>query len=300
MKNLKLSIVIGANATGKSTFIREHFSDQDVERLNVYDFQQKAYEEAGIDGECLTAESYRCLYKANDMLLKQIIRLLKEGRSVVAEHTLFKAKRRIFYIEEIRKAVNVEIEFFVMRPSDALWKSYISERKLQGDFQYHKRIAEELDFPNPAEGIDRIFQVVDGDIQLRMDPPNPGILPLAHQELKEEMNRMHREDEEKARRRELLDSMNERSFWHICEVCGKKVFCTAQEAFDDGWDYPPQIGRFGVLGPRTCGKCSLTDTLFWKIHQQNIPLVMESNLTEDELAAWLRIKGEPESLLKEE
>lgn len=300
MSMLKTIFVIGANATGKSHFIKEHFSDKDVECLNVYDYQERVYKEAGIGGRFLNSESHKCLYDANLILLNDIIALLQEGKSVVIEHTLFKAKRRISYIDAIRNAVNAEIEFFVMRPSDEKWETFIAERELPGNFQYYKRIAEDIEFPNPVEGIDRIFQVVDGDIQLRMDLPTPEILTLAHQELAEETERMRKEDEKKAKHRELLDSMNARSFWHYCEVCGKKSFCTAQEAFDAGWDYPPQIGKFGLLGPRTCGNCSLTDTLFWKVNQQSIPLVITSNLSEDELVTWKRIKGEPESLLGEE
>lgn len=26
---------------------------------------------------------------------------------------------------------------------------------------------------------------------------------------------------------------------HICEVCGKTVILTLEEAFNEGWDYPP-------------------------------------------------------------
>ena len=105
-------------------------------------------------------------------------------------------------------------------------------------------------------------------------------------------------EEEKAKERlDLLKSMNSRPFWHYCEVCGAKVFCTAQDAFDAGWDYPPQLGRFGLLGPRTCGECDITSTLYWKVQQQAMPIVIESTLTKEELKTWRRIKNEPESLL---
>jgi len=40
--------------------------------------------------------------------------------------------------------------------------------------------------------------------------------------------------------------------------------------------------------------------LFWKIHQQEIPLVIKSMLTPEELKTWERIRHEPESLLEEE
>lgn len=31
---------------------------------------------------------------------------------------------------------------------------------------------------------------------------------------------------------------------HICEVCGKTEILTPEEAFNDGWDYPPRMGGF--------------------------------------------------------
>ena len=118
MNRLQVSFIIGANATGKSYFIKEHYSDKEVACLNVYDYQEKAYQEAGIGGRYLGSESRKCLYNANLMLLSDIVELLQQGRSVVVEHTLFKAKRRISYIDAIRKAVDAEIEFFVMCPSE--------------------------------------------------------------------------------------------------------------------------------------------------------------------------------------
>lgn len=53
--------------------------------------------------------------------------------------------------------------------------------------------------------------------------------------------------------------------------------------------------------PRTCGDCLLTDTLFWKINTSGrLPIVLEGELSPEELITWRRIKGEPESLLRDE
>lgn len=127
MNRLRMIFVIGDSATRKSYFI-QHFSDKDIERLNVYDYQKRACKEAGIDGRFLSAEKRKYLHKANLALLAYITELLQKGRSVVVEHTLFKAKRCISYIDAIADA---EIDFFVMCPSDTLWKTFITERKLQ-------------------------------------------------------------------------------------------------------------------------------------------------------------------------
>lgn len=299
-----LTFVIGANATGKTHFINAHYADnKDIDVLNVYDYQQRVYDEAGFGEGIPVGTGLRYLMKASDMLLADIIEKLKQGRNVVVEQTFFKAKRRIAYIDEIRKAADVTIEVYVMCPSDDLWKENQKKRKLDRTFDSYKEQAKEIEFPNPAEGIDKIYEVVDGKIQLKMDAPNPAILDKAREELAQEAVRINSEDEAKQKRKELLESMNTRPFWHYCEVCGKKEFITAQDAFNEGWDYPPNIGHFGLLSPRTCGSCFTVDTLFWRVNTCKkipIPIVMKSALTPEELVTWNRIRGEPESLLDDE
>lgn len=295
-----VTFVIGAPATGKTTFINNHFSDSgNTVILNVYDYQQAAYKEAGFSKNIpLGRHEFKCLYKANQNLLFDIIKALQEGKNVVVEQTLYKAKRRIAYIDAIRNAVkNITIAVYVMCPSDAVWETYIIERNLIDSIQRLRANAKEIEFPNPSEGFDKIYEVINNDIKLRMDDPKPEIVDSARKELSEESQQMKQEEEKAKERLDLLESMNSRPFWHYCEVCGAKVFCTAQDAFNAGWDYPPQLGTFGLLGPRTCGECDITGTLYWKVQQQALPIVMESMLTEEELKTWKRIKNEPESLL---
>lgn len=50
---------------------------------------------------------------------------------------------------------------------------------------------------------------------------------------------------------------------HICEVCGKEELLTLEEGFNQGWDWPPHFGAWGVLSPRTCGDCGIQDTVWW-------------------------------------
>lgn len=244
--------VIGATATGKTYFINEHFKDKDI--LNVYDHQQKAYDEAGYGESIPLSANFRCLYNANDALLKDIMKQLKSGQDVVVEQTLYKMKRRLAYID-------ANIIFYIMQPSDTRYQANIEQRKLSGTWEMYKKAMEQIEFPNPAEGINEIYEVVDGEIKLRMNPPKSNtLLEQAREELKQEAERIRKEDEEKRKRKELIESMNTRPFWHFCEVCGKKEFITAQEAFDNGWTYPPTIGDFGLLSQRTCGCGNCTST----------------------------------------
>ncbi len=295
-----LIFVIGAAAAGKTYFINEHYKDKDFDIFNVYDYQQKAYDEAGYGEHIPFAAGFRCLYKANDDLLHDIIERLKSGRNVVVEQTLYKMKRRLAYIDAIRESVaDVRICFYVMCPSEDRWKENIQKRSLEGKFESYKKMTEEIEFPNQAEGIDEIYEVVDGKIQSRMELPISDVqLEEAREELRQEIERIRNEDEEKRKRKELIESMNTRPFWHYCEICGKKEFLTAQDAYDRGWNYPPKDSAFGLLlGPRICGDCSIEDTLFIKVHKQSIPIVIENTLTPKELVTWRRIKAEPESLL---
>ena len=75
------------------------------------------------------------------------------------------------------------MEVYVIQPSDGHWKSYVERRGLDGRFQSYKRVAEQIEFPNVAEGFDRIFVVADGEVKLRMEPPRPEILEPAREEL---------------------------------------------------------------------------------------------------------------------
>ena len=51
---------------------------------------------------------------------------------------------------------------------------------------------------------------------------------------------------------------------HWCEKCGSHAYVTPQEGYELGYDGPWMYG-IGVISPRTCSKCSIVDTVWWKI-----------------------------------
>lgn len=55
------------------------------------------------------------------------------------------------------------------------------------------------------------------------------------------------------------------AFTHWCEVCGKEEMLTSDEAFSAGWDFPPGMGTWGVVSPRTCGSCPMDATVWWAV-----------------------------------
>ena len=81
---------------------------------------------------------------------------------------------------------------------------------------------------------------------------------------------------------------------HICEVCGRKEILTPQEAFDQGWDYPPLTGHLGVLPPRTCPTCNMMDTVWAAITMLG---KRAEDLTDEQQQVIVRIVSEPDSIL---
>ena len=84
---------------------------------------------------------------------------------------------------------------------------------------------------------------------------------------------------------------------HVCEVCGKEEVLTPDEAFEKGWDYPPRMGMFGIVSPRTCGDCAMVDTIWWKLTYQN---VKPEDLSDKDKLTLSRILSEPASILVDE
>ena len=82
---------------------------------------------------------------------------------------------------------------------------------------------------------------------------------------------------------------------HVCEVCGKTKIMTPEEAFNEGWDYPPRMGTFGVVSPRTCGDCGMEDTLWMALQSGKIKSL--DDMTPEQRVVLARIQNEPESIM---
>jgi hypothetical protein len=89
---------------------------------------------------------------------------------------------------------------------------------------------------------------------------------------------------------EWLDDASTMKLRHICEACGLDQIMTPDEAYQAGWDYPPRMGVFGVLSPRTCPNCTIDKTLWWAITVNHVDVAA---LTDAQQATLTRITGEP-------
>ena len=80
---------------------------------------------------------------------------------------------------------------------------------------------------------------------------------------------------------------------HICEVCGIEEILDSEDAYQQGWDYPPKMGVFGIISPRTCPKCPTQETVWWALAMQH---EAPDQLTDQQRAAAERMAAEPASI----
>lgn len=83
----------------------------------------------------------------------------------------------------------------------------------------------------------------------------------------------------------------------ICEVCGKEEILTEEGIFLKGWDYPPCMGTYGIVSPRTCPECPISKTLWWDLVQNKKSL---QQLSEKQRETLKRIMQEPKNIFIEE
>lgn len=90
------------------------------------------------------------------------------------------------------------------------------------------------------------------------------------------------------------DEFGDKLLIHICESCGKTELLTPDEAFKAGWDYPPRMGAFGILSPRTCPTCTIYKTVYWELTANGKDV---GDLSRKQQETIVRILNEPESIM---
>ena len=53
---------------------------------------------------------------------------------------------------------------------------------------------------------------------------------------------------------------------------------TPEEAFNDGRDYMPRMGSFGIVGPRTCEDCPINLAVWWALGSEKGSVYILSDL----------------------
>ena len=83
--------------------------------------------------------------------------------------------------------------------------------------------------------------------------------------------------------------MSEFAFYHECEVCKLRLLLTPEIAYQGGWDYPPRMGEWGIVSPRTCGNCGIEKTVYWKLAVEKVSI---NDLSEEDYQTALRMTQE--------
>lgn len=295
-------LVIGANFTGKSFFIERTFKDDEYVFLDIFDYQKRTKQGKAFQG----LSSREQIYHANELLKNDVVELVRQGKSVVVEQTFFRALRRIDFLGAVRKAARrVPVEVYVMTPTDEQLRKNCLARAATGPAeaeryfrQVKRQLEETFEFPNSAEGFSRIYAVSEHGPVEQKDAPDWERVREAKEELQKERERWETTQAERreksAQHEKLVRDTEHIRFWHYCEVCGKRELLTADEAFEQGWDYPPRMGKFGRLSPRTCGNCLITGTLWMKLYSGKEDIFV---LTKRERETLDCITNEPESLM---
>lgn len=81
-----------------------------------------------------------------------------------------------------------------------------------------------------------------------------------------------------------------KKYKYICESCGRvEIYDSPEKAYNEGWDYPPFMGQYGILSPRTCQYCTIDKTVWWKLQHSD-------DLNQHDIEVIERIKKEPECI----
>jgi predicted kinase len=289
---MTVKIVMGTALSGKTYFIKENFPESEI--LSVGEYQKRIMNEMDVPKYLPMHKHIEILQKANDQIKNDMVERLSQYKDVIMEHTLFKAMRRKEYLEAFRAVTNEPVDIYVMQPSDEQLQINIQSDESIRDrgIGWIKSEMRQIEIPNIAEGFAHVYVVNDSGIQDWSDRPverkfvdKDATLNLLEKDLSLEENAKE------------TSVFQEKRFLHICEVCGRTEKLTAEEAHNQGWDYPPMIGEFGVLSPRTCGDCAITETAYWAIVAEK---KTTAQLSENQLQAVERIMQEPDILRVDE
>lgn len=132
---------MGPSCAGKSTYIKEHFPN--IEVVDILDFQAN-----------LRVATEETVLKTYEEHLNKVKELLSQGKDVVIEHTLLKAKRRLWYIQQIREVYSGDIDIICIKPSEDLL-AFRSQLRHIAQW-YTLFMLDELELPTFEEGYKNI------------------------------------------------------------------------------------------------------------------------------------------------
>lgn len=140
---MKITFVMGIPCSGKSTYIKNNFSDRKV--IDLYDYQK--------DEKFATIETIK---KSYEKCKNALIDAIKNNEDVVMEHTLLRAIRRKDYIDAVKSITECPIEIVVINPDIKILKQRAEKRDIYNDDEYIKEMKNTLEIPTKEEGFSNI------------------------------------------------------------------------------------------------------------------------------------------------
>jgi len=140
-----IPFVIGVPCSGKSTFIKEKFSDREV--IDIYDIQ--------INLDKRINDFFDVTVRSSEIVKYELITHILAEKPFVLEHTLFKAKRRKVLIDEIIEISRQFIDVYVMYPSMKRYELNCECRDIVPSQEEWKA----FEILTSSEGFDQIYYV---------------------------------------------------------------------------------------------------------------------------------------------
>lgn len=140
--------VAGYPCSGKSHFIKEHFSDYHV--IDVFDFQRGC-------------GSYQDFLVADEKVREALLKAVKDNQNVVVENTFYKAFRRKLYFDVVKSKKDLPVKLYVLDPSAETHKKRSEERGMNFELDLKPQYGD-FEYPSYDEGFDEIYIVKDNGI----------------------------------------------------------------------------------------------------------------------------------------
>ena len=138
----KVIFVIGCPCSGKSTYIKNNFSNIPV--IDLWDFQNYKF------------ANYDNIYQSYVDCLDALLKAVEDNDLVILEHTLLLAKRRLMYIEPLKER-GIDIDCICMYPSFDGLKARMIQRDCYGDDEEIEYLLDFIELPTKEEGFSNIM-----------------------------------------------------------------------------------------------------------------------------------------------
>lgn len=159
----KLILVMGCNNAGKTYFIENVLNKEDkCIVLDSLEYQNRELDKKGYGRKDLVnvKDMQDATVTAYYKVLIDVIKFIREGKSVIVEGTFYKVRRRLQHLMVGGFAGAEEFECYFVNPTEEVWKSNTLKRFGSKGFAYsYKEMQDFIDPPSQQEGFNKVYRV---------------------------------------------------------------------------------------------------------------------------------------------